>query len=172
TSFQLTPEGTFCPSCPIRAKVNCGETQIAKGSPKNFGTDCDGFHPIKTPGCEQREMKHGRRQQCPASLTDEVLQYQDMVLLGDTLIGAQFFRGRLDSYRPTPGPSGTRMLLPKKPTLTSVSDARMTPVGVTAVTLAALRGRPDDGGPGVAYLATGSFDRIVAYPLDAAGVLS
>jgi len=96
------------------------------------------------------------RQQRPASRTDRILQYEDLVPHRSTLLGAQFFRGRIDAYR-----LRADGRLPKQPTRTSVADVRLTPVRV--------RASDDD----VLYVAAGEVDRVIAYRLRSSdGVLA
>src|SRR5262249_17981324 len=59
TAFQLSPEGVFCPACPIQNKIKCGvqPQPTYTAADKNFGTPCDGFQPLRTPECVSRQAK-------------------------------------------------------------------------------------------------------------------
>jgi hypothetical protein len=118
------------------------------------GEPCEPF--VQTKGCARRKAKREKRgQQCPASLTGEVLQYEDVVLAGDTLLGTQYFKGRVDAYRLRPDErlaESPRVRLPSEPTATSARDVVMTPVRALA---------NDD----VLYVAAGERDQVLAYRL-------
>ena len=88
------------------------------------------------------------------SKTNRVAQYQMIAHTGVALIGTQFFHGRIDSYE-----LGADGLLPKKTKKRSNADLRYTPVRLL----------PDQQ---VVYVATGEFDRIIAYRLTVNGVLA
>jgi len=138
-AFQLQPDGTFCDKSKTMA-----ETCVPP--------------PLATPTCGKRQAKK-QRQQCPASVTDRVLQYERLILEGDTLLGTQFFRGRVDAYRLLPEPrlpDSPRVRLPSRPTQTSDRDVSMTPVGAAV-------------SEGALYVASGELDRVVAYRLGANG---
>ena len=112
---------------------------------------------VETKGCARRKAKREKRgQQCPASLTGEVLQYEDVVLAGETLLGTQYFKGRVDAYRLRPldkhDPGSPRVRLPSGPTVSSARDVVMTPVRALA---------NDD----VLYVAAGERDQVLAYRL-------
>jgi hypothetical protein len=148
---------------------------------------CPGFDTLGKPRCLARQQKRidndkGPRH-CPASHTNPSLQYENMVLFGDTLLGTQFFKGRIDGYRLRPSTAGP-LLLPKGPKFVSEEDVRMTPVRSTARTLPAIRGECSDTDParpcdcaatntcaGVLYVGSGALNRVVAYALGAGGAL-
>jgi 6-phosphogluconolactonase (cycloisomerase 2 family) len=88
------------------------------------------------------------------SKTKRVAQYQQILHYGSALIATQFFRGRIDSYELTLDGQ-----LPKRPKRESKADLRHTPVRLTT-------------DQGVVYVASGEFDRIIAYRLRANGVLA
>lgn len=144
TAFQLQPDGTFC------------DTVLEEGEPEE---PCAPF--FQTRACARRQARQTRRrQQCPSSLTGAVLQYEDIVFTGDTILGTQFFKGRIDSYRLRPdnreGSPGVR--LPRIPTRSSDEEVSMTPVRATVF------GR-------ALYVAAGILDQVIAYRLDQHGVL-
>jgi hypothetical protein len=103
-----------------------------------------------------------------AARTGQLERYMQMVQAGpETLIGSQFFRGRLDAFRlQPPGKSncklttcpgtGTRCCLPRKESARSAEDLRMSPVGL------AVAPAPDGQ---VLYVAAGEDDRVRAYRL-------
>ena len=104
---------------------------------------------------EPTEKPNGKKQWQPAeSKTNRVAQYQMIAHTGVALIGTQFFHGRIDSYE-----LGADGLLPKKTKKRSNADLRYTPVRLL----------PDQQ---VVYVATGEFDRIIAYRLTVNGVLA
>jgi hypothetical protein len=112
---------------------------------------------LETKGCARRKAKREKRgQQCPASLTGEVLQYEDVVLAGETLLGTQYFKGRVDAYRLRPldkhDPGSPRVRLPSGPTVSSARDVVMTPVRALA-------------NGDVLYVAAGERDQVLAYRL-------
>ena len=102
--------------------------------------------------------KKGRRlkPQPVSSRTKQVVGYENVVFDASrqTLIGAGFVRGRIDSYR-----LGEDRNVRKQPTRTSQQDLRMTPVRMTV-------------GGRVLYVAAGQRNRIVAYRLREDGVLA
>jgi 6-phosphogluconolactonase (cycloisomerase 2 family) len=170
-AFRLQPDGTFCD----RKRDRTGATD----PPQKDVEDCTGFDQLaKSKKCAEVQdrietdrqagtsvVKHPiRHQQCAASKTETVLQYEGLVLHpnGQALIGAQFFKGRVDSYRLRPDarlPASPAVKLPRKPTALSTQDPRMTPVRLTVA-------------GNTVYVATGELDRVVAYRLTAAGVLA
>jgi hypothetical protein len=154
-AFRLQPDGTFCDKKRNRTDKN-----------DIFTEDCTGFDQLATAACARRQAKK-QRQQCTASRTVEVLQYEGLTLHpnGETLLGAQFFKGRVDSYRLRPDtragapPPPLRTRLPKHPTVESTVDPAMTPVRL------AVNGN-------AVYVAGGELDRVVAYRLTSSGVLA
>jgi 6-phosphogluconolactonase (cycloisomerase 2 family) len=80
------------------------------------------------------------------------IRYQEMILAGRTILGSQFIDGRIDAYRIRD--DGT---VPGQPTKTTRGNVRTTPVGLAV--------RND-----VLYVATGQWDRVQAYRLNADGV--
>ncbi|HYR95845.1 MAG TPA: hypothetical protein VEM57_03875 [Candidatus Binatus sp.] len=156
-AFRLQPDGTFCDKKRNRTDKN-----------DTFFEDCTGFDPLASRACARlqakAQAKGKRRQQCIASQTAEVLQYEGLALHpnGETLIGAQFFKGRVDSYRLRPDtrlPAAPRSKLPRQPSAESEPDPRMTPVRL------AVQGN-------TVYVAAGELDRVVAYHLTPTGVLA
>ena len=151
TAFRLQPDGTFCD----RGKDANGNV---------VAESCgDIAYFLPTAACARQQAKR-QRQQCSASNTGTVLQYEGLVLHpgGDTLLGSEFFKGRVDAYRLVPESrlaGDPRVRLPKGPTLTSVANPVMTPVRLTATQNAV-------------YVAGGELDRVVAFQLDGAGVLA
>jgi hypothetical protein len=177
-AFRLQPDGTFCDKKKNRTDKN-----------DILSEDCTGFDQLPSKKCARKQAKK-QRQQCVATATSEVLQYEGVVLhpSGESLIGAQFFKGRVDSYRLQPDerlgrcadgtthcttenegtdcvgqtpPACTepRTKLPTNPTVQSEQDARMTPVRLVV-----------DGNR--VYVAGGELNRVVAYYLTGAGVLA
>lgn len=146
TAFRLQPDGTFC------------DKAINKDT--DVDEDCTGFNQLAAPKCARRQAEK-QRQQCPASRTKGVLQYEALAFSTETIIGTQFFKGRVDAYRLRPDErvGNARVRLPSVPTGTSRKDVRMTPVRLTTH-------------DGVAYVSAGEFDRVVAYRLTQGGVLS
>jgi len=151
TAFRLQPDGTFCD----------GKHKDADGNlvdPESCG-DLTYFLPTKR--CERRQEKK-QRQQCASSRTASVLQYESLILApsGDTLLGTQYFKGRLDAYRLRSDsrlPGDPPVKLPEQPTFMSDKNPVMTPVRLTATTKAV-------------YVAGGELDRVVAFHLNANGV--
>jgi hypothetical protein len=91
------------------------------------------------------------------SRTGSLVLYEDLIFYGNTLLAANFGKGRIDAFLiPTDGPHAGR--LPKVPTVSSAQDIRMSPVHLTA----------DDD---VLYVATGALDAITAYRLRRDGLL-
>lgn len=91
------------------------------------------------------------RYQKPDSHTMPLILYEDLILHGNTLLAANFGKGRIDAFLiPTSGPRTGK--LPKKPTASSNQDVRMSPVHLTA-----------DGT--VLYVATGALDEVAAFHL-------
>src|SRR5207247_2133642 len=118
TAFRLQPDGTFCDK---RKDANGNLVAESCGDLAYF---------LPTPACARRQAKK-QRQQCAASETGPVLQYEDLVLYpgGETLLGTQYFKGRVDAYRLKPEPrlaGAPRVRLPKQPTRTSAA-ARSAP---------------------------------------------
>lgn len=93
------------------------------------------------------------------SKTNRVANYQQILHFRSAILGTQFFRGRIDSYRLEAG------ALPKKPTNVSDDDLRLTPVRLTAAE------NLDGRGGATVYVAAGEFDRIIAYRLRDDGAL-
>jgi 6-phosphogluconolactonase (cycloisomerase 2 family) len=147
TAFRLQPDGTFCD----RYKDENGNVVAEScGDPAYF---------LPAEQCARRQAKK-QRQQCAASKTADVLQYEDLVLHGETLLGAQYFKGRVDAYRLQPEkrlPDAPRIRLPKQPTFVSETNPAMTPVRLTATDKAV-------------YVAGGELDRVVAFHLNSHGV--
>lgn len=145
-AFRLQPDGTFCDR-----KRNWEDRN------EIFVEDCSGFDQHGTNACKARQAKK-QRQQCIASKTASVLQYEDIALHanGETILGSQFFKGRVDSYRLRPDrrlPAAPRSKLPRQPSAQSEQDPRMTPVRLVV-----------EGNR--AYVAAGELDRVVAYRLN------
>ena len=160
-AFRLQPDGTFCDRKRNRDPKDKSDT---------FVEDCTGFVPLASVGCADREAKALQKnklpQQCIASKTAHVLQYEGLALHTDaqnaqTLLGAQFFKGRVDSYRLQPDQRlpGPPRRLPKQPTAASDQDLAMTPVRLT------VQGNR-------VYVAAGELDRVVAYRLKDNGDLA
>jgi len=151
TAFRLQPDGTFCD----RGKDANGNV---------VAESCgDIAYFLPTPACARRQAKK-QRQQCAASTTGRILQYEGLVLHpgGDTLLGTEFFKGRVDAYRLKPEPrlaGAPRVRLPKGPTRFSEANPVMTPVRLTATEKAV-------------YVAGGELDRVIAFRLRADGVLA
>ncbi len=154
-AFRLQPDGTFCDAKHKDASGN----QVA---PESCG---DPSYFLPTPRCLRQQEKH-QRQQCAASVTGRLLQYEGLVLApGDgtappeTLLGSQYFKGRLDAYRLRPEErlANAPVKLPMEPTFTSDPNPVMTPVRLTASAKAA-------------YVAGGELDRVVAFALNPRGV--
>jgi 6-phosphogluconolactonase (cycloisomerase 2 family) len=113
----------------------------------------DGNFAAPTPaGKKGRKLKP----QPISSRTQQVVGYENLVFdtSRQTLIGAGFVRGRIDSYR-----LGEDRNVRRQPTRTSQQDLRMTPVRMTV-------------GGRVLYVAAGQRNRIVAYRLREDGVLA
>src|SRR5213592_1564267 len=149
TAFRLQPDGTFCDK---------GKDANGNVVAESCG---DLAYFLPTSKCARRQAKE-QRQQCAASKTAHVLQYEDLVLHpgGETLIGTQYFKGRLDAYRLKPEPrlpDAPRVRLPKQPTFISTANPVMTPVRLTATDRAV-------------YVAGGELDRVVAFRLSSDGV--
>lgn len=142
-AFQLQPDGTFCDT-------------PAGGDPEECTV-------VQRKKCAQRTpSKNKPKEQCAASVSNEVLQYEDLVMANETLLGTQFFEGRVDSYRLKPDdrvPGSPRVRLPGGPTRRTEKDVLMTPVR------AAVHGR-------TLYVAAGELDRVIAYPLNQDGTLA
>jgi 6-phosphogluconolactonase (cycloisomerase 2 family) len=99
------------------------------------------------------EQSNGRlKWQEVESKTRPVVQYQALVHHRSALLGTQFFRGRADSYALEDNGH-----LPKGPTRITNDDLRFTPVRMAA-------------DAGVAYVAAGEYDRVIAYRLHDNGV--
>ncbi len=151
TAFRLQPDGTFCDA----------KHKDAAGNPVAPESCGDLTYFLPTKRCERRQEKK-QRQQCPSSQTASVLQYESMILApsGDTLLGTQYFKGRLDAYRLRTDsrlPGDPPVKLPEQPTFMSDKNPVMTPVRLTATTKAV-------------YVAGGELDRVVAFHLNANGV--
>lgn len=101
-----------------------------------------------------REEGKRAKWQPAESKTRAVVHYQALIHHRSALLGTQFFHGRADSYALSP-----EGLLPKRPTRITNADLRFTPVRMTA-------------DADVAYVATGEFDRVIAYRLRENGVLA
>jgi hypothetical protein len=149
TAFRLQPDGTFCDK---HKDANGNLVAESCGDLAYF---------LPTPACARRQAKK-QRQQCAASETGSVLQYEDLVLYpgGETLLGTQYFKGRVDAYRLKPEPrlaGAPRVRLPKQPTRISAANPVMTPVRLTATDKAV-------------YVAGGELDRVVAFRLRSDGV--
>jgi len=149
TAFRLQPDGTFCDK---------GKDASGNVVAESCG---DLAYFLPTSRCARRQAKE-QRQQCAASKTASVLQYEDLVLHpgGETLIGTQYFKGRLDAYRLKPEPrlpDAPTVRLPKQPTFISTANPVMTPVRLTATDRAV-------------YVAGGELDRVVAFRLESDGV--
>jgi len=149
TAFRLQPDGTFCDK---RKDANGNLVAESCGDLAYF---------LPTPACARRQAKK-QRQQCAASETGSVLQYEDLVLYpgGETLLSTQYFKGRVDAYRLKPEPrlaGAPRVRLPKQPTRISAANPVMTPVRLTATDKAV-------------YVAGGELDRVVAFRLRSDGV--
>jgi len=149
TAFRLQPDGTFCDK---RKDANGNLVAESCGDLAYF---------LPTPACARRQAKK-QRQQCAASETGPVLQYEDLVLYpgGETLLSTQYFKGRVDAYRLKPEPrlaGAPRVRLPKQPTRISAANPVMTPVRLTATDKAV-------------YVAGGELDRVVAFRLRSDGV--
>src|SRR2546422_9087816 len=149
TAFRLQPDGTFCDK---------GKDANGNVVAESCG-DLSYFLP--TSKCARRQAKK-QRQQCAASHTEQVLQYEDIVLHpdGETLLSTQYFKGRVDAYRLKPEPrlaGAPRVRLPKQPTRISDANPVMTPVRLTATDKAV-------------YVAGGELDRVVAFRLRSDGV--
>jgi 6-phosphogluconolactonase (cycloisomerase 2 family) len=97
----------------------------------------------------------------PAALskTSRVANYQQILHFRSALLGTQFFRGRIDSYRLEADGS-----LPKRVTRISHEDLRLTPVRLAAA-------ENLSGSGATVYVASGEFDRVIAYRLDGNGAL-
>src|SRR2546422_453601 len=149
TAFRLQPDGTFCDK---------GKDANGNVVAESCG---DLAYFLPTSRCARRQAKE-QRQQCAASKTASVLQYEDLVLhpRGETLIGTQYFKGRLDAYRLKPEPrlpDAPTVRLPKQPTFISTANPVMTPVRLTAKDRAV-------------YVAGGELDRVVAFRLESDGM--
>jgi 6-phosphogluconolactonase (cycloisomerase 2 family) len=134
-------------------------------------TWCGGFDqaPGRTSKCENRNANANKPeervlaqkvQHCPLSATDGGVQYQGLILHrgaeGKTVIGSQFFRGRVDAFLLRADGA-----LPRKATRKTPEDLRMSPVGLAAV-----------DNENTLYVAAGEHDRVVAYRLTRQGVLA
>jgi 6-phosphogluconolactonase (cycloisomerase 2 family) len=167
-SFQLQPDGTFCdvPNkvCAADPGTLCGKDKDCAEGDTCVETEPEPCVPfLQRAKCARgRGSKPKRKEQCAASATTHVLQYEDIVMAGDSILGTQFFKGRVDSYRLKRDqrlPDTPRVKLPGSPTRSSEEDVRMTPVRATVA------GR-------TLYVAAGEDDRIRAYPLQGDGVLA
>ncbi len=144
---------------------------------------CPGFDTMGSERCKEKQAKrfaNGKpTRQCAASRTHVVVQYENLLQFRETLLGTQFFKGRIDGYLLKP--ESTKGPLPERPAVISEVDLRMTPVRAIARSLGAIRGecsdtdpaRPCDCDPedrcGVFYVAAGSLDRVIAYYLGERG---
>ena len=151
TAFRLQPDGTFCDK---------GKDANGNVVAENCG---DIAYFLPTQKCARQQAKK-QGQQCAASKTGDILQYEDLVLHpgGQTLLGSQYFKGRVDAYRLVPETrlaGEPRVRLPKGPIVTSGANPVMTPVRLTAT-------------ENTVYVAGGELDRVVAFRLDNAGVLA
>jgi hypothetical protein len=151
TAFRLQPDGTFCDA----------KHKDADGNPVAPESCGDLTYFLPTKRCERRQEKK-QRQQCAASRTASVLQYESLILApsGDALLGTQYFKGRLDAYRLRTDsrlPGDPAVKLPQQPTFMSDKNPVMTPVRLTATTKAV-------------YVAGGELDRVAAFHLNANGV--
>jgi hypothetical protein len=143
---------------------------------------CPGFDPMGSDKCKRKQQKrinNGKMpRQCAADSTPESNQYEDIVKFRQSILGTQFFKNRVDSYRLKPDdPNGPFT----KHHSESEVDVRITPVRATAVSVLAIRGECSDTDParpcdcpaddkcGVLYVAAGSLDRVSAYALFANG---
>ena len=146
TAFRLQDDGTFC------------DKAIDKTT--DVDEDCTGFDQLPSKKCARKQAKK-QRQQCPASQTDAVVQYEALALSGQTILGTQFFRGRVDAYRLKEESrlANARIRLPRGPTISTTADVRTSPVRLLV-------------NGDVLYVADGEDDRISAYRLNDAGVLT
>jgi hypothetical protein len=106
------------------------------------------------------------------SRTTSQFNYEGMVFSGpdDTvIIGAQFFRGRIDSYRVDYSPANVKRILPKHTKQRSKEDLRMSPVGILA-SPPRMMTEPETAGRFL-YVSGGAFNRVLAFPLGPEGFL-
>jgi 6-phosphogluconolactonase (cycloisomerase 2 family) len=134
-AFRLEADGAW--ACP---------TTKDGGPAVNDTLKCPCLDPTDTKTCPTKKLK----QQKSLSRTNTVFPYTDLLLEGSTLIGSQFFHGRVDAY--VINSDGT---LPKSPSGTTEEDVRMSPVRMTV----SADGR-------TLYVSAGEDDRIRAYRLN------
>jgi hypothetical protein len=118
----------------------------------------DGNFPAPTP---DPKPNRPNRVIWPAAVskTNRVANYQQILHFRSAILGTQFFRGRIDSYRLEADGS-----LPKRVTRVSDEDLRLTPVRLAAA-------ENLSGSGATVYVASGEFDRVLAYKLDGNGAL-
>ena len=174
--FALNPDGSLPGLAPADCKLSPRSPETAArsertklGKPRGLVVVDDRLYVgrVNTPvilqfrlqadGTFVPAVKQGKKtiQQDPESRTDQVVWYADLRLVGQTLLGTQFDRGRVDAY--SLEPDGT---LPKK--ITRFTDA----------TLAASPVRMAISPDGVVYVFGGLLDKIVAYRLGDSGGLA
>jgi 6-phosphogluconolactonase (cycloisomerase 2 family) len=151
-AFRLQPDGTFC-----------DKKRSRTGPPSVFIEDCAGFDQLGTAACARHQARK-QGQQCIASSTAEAIQYEGIALHpnGQALLGAQFLKGRVDSYRLRHDArleDAPRSRLPRRPSVQSDQEPKMTPVRLAIQA-------------NTAYVAGGRLDRVVAYHLFPTGVLA
>jgi 6-phosphogluconolactonase (cycloisomerase 2 family) len=103
------------------------------------------------PGVPTHPKAKALRFQRHDSKTAKGINYEDLIVQGNTVLAANFGKGRIDAFLiPTSGPRTGK--LPQLPTASSTQDIRMSPVHLTA-----------DGN--VLYVATGALDEVTAFHL-------
>jgi 6-phosphogluconolactonase (cycloisomerase 2 family) len=139
-AYRLEPDGGFtCPTTHDGAPA----ADASLKCPCPAGSDSTTCPPKKL----QRQKSVSR--------TGSVFPYTDLILVrGPTLLGSQFFHGRIDAYRLKPDGS-----VPKAPNGHTTENLRTSPVRMTV-----------RAGGSVLYVAAGEDDRVQAYRLDDNGV--
>lgn len=170
-AFQLQPDGNLPP--PASEEKTCENEGPSAGLTCTTDADCTNDPACSDGICECKTRE--RTWQKAVSKTNNVAQYQQILNHNSALLATQFFKGRIDSYElksgsyVTPGANPDdpaddetvecqNCLLPRKPTRLAKADLRYTPVRLTA-------------DANVVYVASGEFNRILAYRLHDNGVL-
>lgn len=168
-----------------RARARITGFRLLDGNFCDAPDQCSDEYTLAKDRCLERQRKRAENDKdyrhCAATRSKVFVQYENVVRFGDRLLGTQFFRGRVDSYRLKASSAGP-LLLSKRSPFVSETDVRMTPVRALASTLNALRGECSDTDPtrpcdcgatgcaGVLYVSAGSFDRVVVYDLGRNGL--
>jgi 6-phosphogluconolactonase (cycloisomerase 2 family) len=106
------------------------------------------FEPVRV---TKNKKKHWQK---PSSKTGTNVGYEPLILHGDTVLGANYGRGRIDGFHLLADGR-----IPSRASTQSNADVRMSPVRMTS------------SNRNVLYMAAGEFNRVVAYRLRADGLL-